>query len=162
MFDTSTNTWSYHIPEINEKRSGCKAAFNKLILLLHTRKTIFLGLINNPNSTTALLKLSDILHSSNNEQVQLEQLSGKSTSEGGKSTPPQSIINSNRQNRKLKNEEFQKILNNIPKCLDCKKINISKAIHANHMSNNDGKQQSLDSLLNGPTKIFGEKLFPMN
>ena len=93
---------------------------NELISLLHTRKTFFPGLLTNPNSTTALLQLLDILHGTKNERPpHTQQLSGKLTSESGQ-------------------------------------------LQANHMFDNNGKKQSLDSLLNGQTKIFRKEHFPMN
>ena len=53
---------------------------------------------------------------------------------------------------KVNFEEFQKIVDNIPKCLDNQKIVRYTHLKMNHMFDNNGKKQYLDVLLQGPSK----------
>ena len=95
------------IPSANIDEHICHS-FNVLIFLLNTRKTIFPGLISNPNSTSTLLQLSDILHgrSSNTQQS-----SSQRTSEGEKTRPVMlpEIKKVQPIRKKFTNEEFKKI-----------------------------------------------------
>ena len=128
-------------------------SFNDLIFLLHTRETIFPGMITNPNSTTALIKLSEILHGKNSTTNNIQTVS--QTSEGANvlQTPPKiTPIKPIRQ--KISDEEFQELLDNIPK----RNIKQNKSkMTINHMYDQMGKKQSLDSLLKGPTKNIWER-----
>ena len=128
-------------------------SFNQLIFLLYTRRTIFPGLITNPNSTTALLKLLEILHCTNTNNVNLPKLAQTSEGANGlKNTPKLQPTQLPKQ--KISDKDFQKLLDNIPKRKLQEK---SQQMTINHMYDSTGKKQSLDSLLKGPTKTIWER-----
>ena len=75
--------------------------------MIKHQKIIFPGLITNPNSTLALLQVSDILHG---QSCNTQQSSSQRTSEGEKTRPMMLLEIKKVQpiHKKLTNKEFQK------------------------------------------------------
>ena len=132
-----------------------RSSFNELIHLLRTRKTIFPNLLSKPDSTTALIELSSILHNnkhSTNNTVPTG--THMNTSEGATKQKQQQSSKIKQTNvKQLTDDDFQKLLDNIPKRYGNKKSNDKIVPNTvNHMFDNYGRKQSLDKLLNGPMK----------